>query len=347
MPQCVDWSHTQEALVELTRGHVCRSLTGGERNLLWRFRWSLTGERQALTRVLQCVDWSDVQEARQAAELMASWTSISVADALELLSPAFPQPEVWPDSHAMACRLQEMQIFAAVPGSTRRSELPTGGQHAQQHARKPSLPCILILRLASVSTGQHAYWQNLVQVRAHAVEVLQGRGDDEVQGYLLQLVQVRTLCSDAHLCSTAAQLAAALWNARPVSVRLALRVPHQPCAGGSRAACVHCGLAHFMPLHCHTLTAYGHCLQALRYEAAHDSRLAAFLISCAQRSLAFAISLHWCVALPFEAACALHSVSGTCHAHCNCDAPADAQLIHAAGLCRALRWYGQLVCCLP
>ena len=73
---------------------MCRSLTGAERNLLWRFRWSLTGERPALTRVLQCVDWSDAQEARQAAELMASWTPISVADALELLSPAFPQPEV-------------------------------------------------------------------------------------------------------------------------------------------------------------------------------------------------------------------------------------------------------------
>ena len=29
-----------------------------------------------------------------------------------------------------------------------------------------------------------------VQVRAYAVEILQGRGDDEVQGYLLQLVQV-------------------------------------------------------------------------------------------------------------------------------------------------------------
>ena len=72
----------------------CRSLTGPERNLLWRFRWSLTGDRQALTRVLQCVDWQDVQEARQAAELMASWCAIGVADALELLSPAFPQPEV-------------------------------------------------------------------------------------------------------------------------------------------------------------------------------------------------------------------------------------------------------------
>ncbi|KAK9813719.1 hypothetical protein WJX73_005251 [Symbiochloris irregularis] len=71
-----------------------RSLTGEERALVWRFRWSLVGEPAALTRVLQCVDWSDALEARQAGELMTTWAPIAAAQALELLSPAFPQPEV-------------------------------------------------------------------------------------------------------------------------------------------------------------------------------------------------------------------------------------------------------------
>lgn len=35
-------------------------------------------------------------------------------------------------------------------------------------------------------------------------------------------------------------------------------------------------------------------LQALRYEAAHNSRLGQFLVSCAARNEAFAIALHWC-----------------------------------------------------
>lgn len=73
---------------------VNRGLTGEERALVWRFRWSLVGEPAALTRVLQCVDWSDALEARQAGELMTSWAPIAAAQALELLSPAFPQPEV-------------------------------------------------------------------------------------------------------------------------------------------------------------------------------------------------------------------------------------------------------------
>ena len=73
---------------------VRRPLSGEERVLVWRFRWSLTNEKRALTKVLQCVDWGDVQESRQAGELLREWTAIDVADALELLSPAFPNPEV-------------------------------------------------------------------------------------------------------------------------------------------------------------------------------------------------------------------------------------------------------------
>ena len=44
--------------------------------------------------VLRCVDWGDVREARTAGELIARWAPIALADALELLSPAFSNPEV-------------------------------------------------------------------------------------------------------------------------------------------------------------------------------------------------------------------------------------------------------------
>lgn len=46
------------------------------------------------TQVLRCVDWGDAREARAAVELMARWAPIGLADALELLSPAFTNPEV-------------------------------------------------------------------------------------------------------------------------------------------------------------------------------------------------------------------------------------------------------------
>eukprot|EP00897_Mesotaenium_endlicherianum_P004521 jgi/Mesen1/4097/ME000215S03375 len=71
-----------------------RALSGEERQLLWRFRFSLTADKGALTKFLRCVDWSDAHEAEQAIHLMERWAPIDIADALELLSPAFVSEEV-------------------------------------------------------------------------------------------------------------------------------------------------------------------------------------------------------------------------------------------------------------
>jgi phosphatidylinositol 3-kinase len=75
-----------------------RDLTGEERQVLWRFRFSLTNEKRALTKFLKCVDWSDAQESKQATDLMHRWASIDIADALELLSPAFVSEVVGTES---------------------------------------------------------------------------------------------------------------------------------------------------------------------------------------------------------------------------------------------------------
>ncbi|XP_076943755.1 phosphatidylinositol 3-kinase, root isoform-like [Bidens hawaiensis] len=71
-----------------------RTLSGDERQLLWKFRFSLMSEKRALTKFLRCVEWSDVQEAKQAIELMGRWEMIDVCDALELLYPVFESEEV-------------------------------------------------------------------------------------------------------------------------------------------------------------------------------------------------------------------------------------------------------------
>ena len=73
---------------------IARPLNVDERALLWRFRYSLISEARALTKFLKCVDWGDAQEARQAADLMQAWAPIAIADALELLSPDFPNEQV-------------------------------------------------------------------------------------------------------------------------------------------------------------------------------------------------------------------------------------------------------------
>lgn len=49
-----------------------RTLSGDERQLLWKFRFSLMSEKRALTKFLRCVEWSDVQ-----VNLILSWKLIN------------------------------------------------------------------------------------------------------------------------------------------------------------------------------------------------------------------------------------------------------------------------------
>ncbi|XP_057528744.1 phosphatidylinositol 3-kinase, root isoform isoform X2 [Amaranthus tricolor] len=87
-------SNERKAIHWILKYPPTRTLSGEEKQLLWKFRFSLMAEKKALTKFLRCVEWSDVQEAKQAIELMGRWEMIDVCDALELLSPVFESEEV-------------------------------------------------------------------------------------------------------------------------------------------------------------------------------------------------------------------------------------------------------------
>ncbi|KAJ6676742.1 PHOSPHATIDYLINOSITOL 3-KINASE CATALYTIC SUBUNIT TYPE 3 [Salix viminalis] len=87
-------SNERKSIQRILKYPPTRILSGDERQLLWKFRFSLMSEKRALTKFLRCVEWSDVQEAKQALELMKRWEMIDVCDALELLSPVFESEEV-------------------------------------------------------------------------------------------------------------------------------------------------------------------------------------------------------------------------------------------------------------
>nr|CAD1822733.1 unnamed protein product [Ananas comosus var. bracteatus] len=84
----------RKAIQRILKYPPTRTLSGDERQLLWKFRFYLMSEKKALTKFLRCVEWSDVQEAKQAVDLMGRWETIDVTDALELLSPVFESEEV-------------------------------------------------------------------------------------------------------------------------------------------------------------------------------------------------------------------------------------------------------------
>jgi len=74
--------------IERIIGSPSYHLSTEEKDLLWRFRFSLVDNRRALTKFLLAVDWTVESEVVQAAELLEQWrkrSPIEVTDALKLL----------------------------------------------------------------------------------------------------------------------------------------------------------------------------------------------------------------------------------------------------------------------
>ncbi|KAI4252376.1 MAG: hypothetical protein L6R42_007989, partial [Xanthoria sp. 1 TBL-2021] len=69
-------------------------LKGEEVDLVWKFRHHLTKDRRALTKFVKSVNWQDLNESRQAVQILPKWTEIDVDDALELLGPTLDNPAV-------------------------------------------------------------------------------------------------------------------------------------------------------------------------------------------------------------------------------------------------------------
>lgn len=69
-------------------GGTSQHLTREEKDLLWKFRFSLVDNRFALAKFILCVDWTVEREVIQSAELLEQWKKrgpIEVTDALKLL----------------------------------------------------------------------------------------------------------------------------------------------------------------------------------------------------------------------------------------------------------------------
>ena len=65
-----------------------RRLTLDEKELLWRFRYSLTDNKHALIKFLHCVNWNDNNESVAACTLLQQWNNsiIEISDLLEILN---------------------------------------------------------------------------------------------------------------------------------------------------------------------------------------------------------------------------------------------------------------------
>ncbi|XP_078174291.1 vacuolar protein sorting 34 isoform X2 [Carex rostrata] len=135
-----------------------RTLSGEDRQLLWKFRFSLMSEKKALTKFLRSVEWSDVQEAKQAVDLMGRWETIDVTDALELLSPLFESEEVRAYAVSVLERAddEELQCYLLQLVQALRFE----------RSDKSHLALFLIQRsLSNIEIASFLRWYVLVELR--------------------------------------------------------------------------------------------------------------------------------------------------------------------------------------
>jgi phosphatidylinositol 3-kinase len=130
-----------QAIIESPSYHLTRE----EKDLLWRFRFSLVDHRQACSKFLLAVDWTVDSEVVQAAELLEQWrkrSPIAVTDALKLLgknvafstnslvrSYAIDTLAAAPDSEL---RLYLLQLVQAVKYETSASSV--GGTHINNNS---------------------------------------------------------------------------------------------------------------------------------------------------------------------------------------------------------------------
>lgn len=162
------------AIVDSTSHHLSRE----EKDLLWRFRFSLVDNRRALTKFLLAVDWTVDSEVVQAAELLEQWrrrSPIEVTDALKLLgkhvafqtnlvrSYAIDTLEAAPDSELRLYLLQLVQALkyeseeVMNSGGARIGQSPMSPEHSA--AQVSSLATFLIDRASkNMELANFLYW---------------------------------------------------------------------------------------------------------------------------------------------------------------------------------------------
>ena len=152
----------RRALDRIISSPVTR-LTREEKELLWKFRFSLLDDRRALTKFLRAVDWSDVVETAEAVSLLGRWTAVDIAAALEMLSSSFTNEEVRAYAVKQLARADNDEISAYLLQLV---------QALRYETNYPSpLSSFLIDRCtASMQLCNFFYWSvNTTHIRTHTV----------------------------------------------------------------------------------------------------------------------------------------------------------------------------------
>lgn len=150
--------------------------TREEKDLLWRFRFSLVDNRRALTKFLLAVDWTVESEVVQAAELLEQWrkrSPIEVTDALKLLGKQVAYQTNLVRAYAIdtlaSAPDEELNLYLLQLVQALKFDQETGVNHqitSLNTGMKSSLATFLIGRAAkNVQLANYLYWYLKVELQ--------------------------------------------------------------------------------------------------------------------------------------------------------------------------------------
>jgi hypothetical protein len=144
-----------------------------DKDLLWRFRFSLVDNRRALTKFLLAVDWTVESEVVQAAELLEQWrkrSPIEVTDALKLLGKQVAYQTNLVRAYAIdtlaSAPDEELNLYLLQLVQALKFDQETGVNHHVGSTKKSSLATFLIGRAArNVQLANYLYWYLKVELQ--------------------------------------------------------------------------------------------------------------------------------------------------------------------------------------
>lgn len=156
--------------------------TREEKDLLWRFRFSLVDNHRALSKFLLAVDWTVESEVVQAAELLEQWRRLDIPDALKLLGKhvafqtnlvrqyAIDTLATAPDVELRLYLLQLVQAlkYETMPGPDTRSNTGSSSSenNQQSSSRLSPLASFLIGRATgNLQLANYLYWYLKVELQ--------------------------------------------------------------------------------------------------------------------------------------------------------------------------------------
>lgn len=89
-----------------------KAVSQEDRRFVWKFRFTLTENKDALTKFLRCVDWDDPNDTAHALDLLKSWATIDSVDALELLGGFFRNQAVRTHAVITLSRADNAELYS-------------------------------------------------------------------------------------------------------------------------------------------------------------------------------------------------------------------------------------------